>query len=298
MSEPPAGLRLAAPAKLNLSLRITGRRADGFHELAGLFVLLELGDQLLLEPGASGLRVDADAGITVPAATGDNLAWRGLVAGLDREPLDACLRLSKHVPAAAGLGGGSSDAAAAWRLGRRWRGVGDRPEAADLEILAEIGADVPFFASQCAAAWVTGIGERVAPVAVPADAPREIVLVHPPFELSTAAVFAQLRPDEWGTGASTAADALGAADVGNDLLAPARRLRPELDEVRRLVLSAGVEPRMTGSGPTLFALIDDPERADAVAARLRRASLRVGRTRLRDEPARIEPVEAAEEGEQ
>ena len=298
MSDASAGLRLAAPAKLNLSLRVTGRRPDGFHELAGLFVLLELADELLLLPGGSGLRVEADPGIEVPIVPRDNLAWRGLVAGIGAEPIDACLALAKHVPAAAGLGGGSSDAAAAWRLGRRSRGADDRSQlpTPDAAALAAIGADVPFFASGCGAAWVTGIGEEVEPVILPTNAPREVVLVHPPFGLATSAVFAELRPHEWGNGAATAAEAMGPRDAGNDLLSPARRLRPELDEVRRLVLAAGVEPRLTGSGPTLFALLDDPERADAVAARLRRASLRVSRTRLRDEPATIEAVDAEEGG--
>jgi len=290
-------LRLSAPAKLNLSLRVTGRRPDGFHELAGLFVLLELADELRLLPGGSGLLVDADPGIAVPHAVGENLAWRGLAAGLETEPAGACLALDKRIPVAAGLGGGSSDAAAAWRLGRRWRRASDQPQPEDLARLSAIGADVPFFAAQCAAAWVTGIGERVEPFALPADAPREAVLVHAPFELVTADVFAELRADEWGTGAATPDEALGFRDVGNDLLAPASRLRPELEDLRRLVLSAGVEPRLTGSGPTLFALLDDPERADAVASRLRRASLRVTHTRLRDEPARIEPAAAAEEGQ-
>ena len=290
-------LRLAAPAKLNLSLRVTGRRPDGFHELAGLFVLLEVADQLRLLPGGSGLLVDADPGISVPRAAAENLAWRGLAAGLESEPAGACLALDKRIPAAAGLGGGSSDAAAAWRLGRRWRRASEHPEPPDLARLSEIGADVPFFAAQCAAAWVTGIGERVEPITLPANAPREAVLVHAPFELATADVFVELRPEEWGTGAATSDEALGPGDAGNDLLAAASRLRPELEELRRLVLSVGVEPRLTGSGPTLFALLDDPERADAVASRLRRASLRVTRTRLRGEPARIEPVAAAEEGQ-
>ena len=296
MDEASAGLRLAAPAKLNLSLRITGQRPDGFHELAGLFVLLELADELLLLPGGSGLRVEADPGIEVPVVPHDNLAWRGLVAGLGAEPIDACLALAKHVPAAAGLGGGSSDAAAAWRLGRRWGNLDARPGPAERAALAVIGADVPFFASGHEAAWVTGIGERVERVVLPPAVPREVVLIHPPFGLATVAVFAELRPDEWGIGASSAAEVTGPHDAGNDLLAPARRLRPELDEIRRLAVAGGVEPRLTGSGPTLFALVDDAERADAVAARLRRASLRVTRTRLRDEPATIEAVDAEESG--
>jgi 4-diphosphocytidyl-2-C-methyl-D-erythritol kinase len=270
-------LRLEAPAKLNLWLAVTGRRDDGMHLLATEMVLLELADRLLLMPGASGLRIEGEFGAMPPGP--DNLAWRGLVAGMATTPELACLALDKRVPVAAGLGGGSSDAAAAWRLGRRWQGRSEAPDAEALVDLGRIGADVPFFAAQVAAARVTGIGERVAAVAL--EATRHVVLAHPPFSLSTAAVFGELQPEEWS----------GEGRPGvNDLLAPARRLRPELDEVFRLMAGAGGEPRLTGSGPTVYSLTDDPERAAAVAARLIRAGLRATQTRIRSEPASIEAV--------
>jgi len=188
--------------------------------------------------------------------------------------------LAKHIPVAAGLGGGSSDAAAAWRLGRRRSGGVDLPTATELERLADIGADVPFFAAQAAAARVSGVGERVEPVDQIAGTAREVVLAIAPFPLSTAAVFAELREDDRGT--------VGPAE--NDLLAPARRLRPELDQLIRALTVAGLEPCLTGSGQTLFSILDDPERADAVAARLQRAGVDAVRTRLRPEPASIEAV--------
>ena len=99
---------------------------------------------------------------------------------------------------------------------------------------------------------VEGIGERVTATRPPAA--QHVVLAHPPFPLSTAAVFGALRQDEWS----------GAEIGGNDLLAPARRLRPELDEVFSQVAAAGGEPRLSGSGPTVFSLTDDPERASGV----------------------------------
>lgn len=267
-------LRLEAPAKLNLGLRVTGRRADGRHELDGLFVLLDLADRLLLLPGCSGLRVEG-RGIADLPLDRRNLAWRGLVAGLGGEPDLACLALEKRIPAAAGLGGGSSDAAAAWRLGRAWRGLpGDAGES-ELRALAEIGADVPFFASGFAAARAGGIGERLTPVAAEA---RHAVLVLPPFGLSTAAVFAELRPDEWGT-------------ADNDLLAPACRLRPELSDLVEIVRRAGGEPRLTGSGSTIFSLTDDPDRAAVLGASLRGHGLAVILTRTRTSPTSIQPVE-------
>jgi 4-diphosphocytidyl-2-C-methyl-D-erythritol kinase len=281
--------RLEAPAKLNLSLRVVGRRPDGYHQLETLMVLLELADELLLSPGGAGLRLAGTAVDRVPPSPAENLAWRGLVLGAAGQPVAHCLTLEKRVPAQAGLGGGSSDAAAGWRLGRWMAGDADgTPGAAEVERLAGVGADVPFFAACVAAAWVTGIGERVEPVAVP-DGGRQVVLVHPPFGLSTAAVFGELRRDEWGA----------AGPSGNDLLEPARRLRPELDEVLRLVTAAGGAPQLTGSGPTVFVRTEDPERADAVAARLERAGLRATRTRLREEPASIEVLddEQAEHGE-
>lgn len=288
------GLRLAAPAKLNLSLRVVGRRSDGFHELDSLIVLLELADELVLRPGAGQFRVEGDPEGPVPARPTENLAWRGFVAGLGGGEIDASLALSKRVPVMAGLGGGSSDAAAGWRLSRRWRERSERARPDDLVDLAAIGADVPFFAAQLPVARVTGIGERVEPAELPPATPFEVILVTPAFRLSTAAVFAELRAND-GRGRASLGDVGSGEPSSNDLLAPARRLRPELDEILRHVLASGVEPHLTGSGPVLFALEADADRADAVAARLRRAGLSTLRTRLRVEPSSIETVPAVSE---
>lgn len=265
----PVALSLEAPAKVNLDMRVVGRREDGYHLLETTMVILELADRLLLLGGCSGLRVEgASEDVPVDAT---NLAWRGLVAGLGDEPDLACLTLDKRVPSTAGLGGGSSDAAAAWRLGRAWRGAPEVPSTSDVAALAAIGADVPFFASRAPAALVAGIGERVAPL--PARQ-LEIVLVHPPFRLGTRAVFAELREEEWASGT-------------NDLLAPAMRLCPQIEELFALVLAAGGEPRLTGSGPTVFTATDDAERARDVAARLTRAGQSVTVTRTRRAAASI-----------
>ena len=279
MQEAPIALRLAAPAKLNLSLRVVGRRADAYHELETVMVLLELADELVLASG-DGLRVDAPD--ELPPEAANNLAWRGLLLGMGRAVDDLSLSLAKNIPIAAGLGGGSSDAAAAWRLGRRRSGGAEIPEATDLARLTAVGADVPYFASQAAAARVTGIGERVEPLSHPAPTAREVVLAVAPFPLSTAAVFGELREDDWGSG----------GPAGNDLLAAAQRLRPELGELMGMMTETGVEPRLTGSGPTLFAILEDAERADTVAARLERAGVSAVRTRLRPEPASIEAIGA------
>jgi 4-diphosphocytidyl-2-C-methyl-D-erythritol kinase len=263
-------LSLEAPAKVNLDLRVLGRREDGHHLLESTVILLELADRLLLLPGCSGLRVDGAGSADIPIDA-TNLAWRGLIAGLDAEPDLTCLTLEKRIPSAAGLGGGSSDAAAAWRLGRAWRGAPEQPAAEDVTALAAIGADVPFFASGAPAAQVAGIGERVTPLP---PAALEIVLVHPPLRLRTRDVFGELREEEWGRGA-------------NDLLPPALRLCPRIAELFEIVVAAGGEPRLTGSGPTVFAATEDPERARDIGSRLQRAGQSVTVTRSRRAGASI-----------
>ena len=273
-------ISLEAPAKLNLWLRVVGERPDGLHLLESEMVLLELADRLLLLPGATGLRVEAPPEEEIPVDRG-NLAWRGLLAGLGAEPELICLALEKRIPAAAGMGGGSSDAAAAWRLGRRASGASETATHDELEALALLGADVPFFAAQCAAALVSGIGEVVVPAPEPQATP--VILVHPGFRFSTRDVFAELRP------ADLATDRPGA----NDMLAPALRLGPGLGDLMAQMTRAGLEPRLTGSGPTLFSLVDDPERAAAAAAGLRSSGLRVTETRLRTQPCAIVEVDDA-----
>ncbi|HEU5324725.1 MAG TPA: 4-(cytidine 5'-diphospho)-2-C-methyl-D-erythritol kinase [Candidatus Limnocylindria bacterium] len=270
-------LRLEAPAKLNLSLRVVGRRDDGYHELESELVLLDLADRLLVLPGCSGLRVEGRGAADLPLDE-RNLAWRGLVAGLGGPPDLVCLTVEKRIPSAAGLGGGSSDAAAAWRLGRTLAGEAERATPDDLRELARIGADVPFFAAGVPVARVGGIGEVVEPTpAVDAS----VLLVHPPFALSTADVFTELRREEWGT-------------HDNDLLPPARRLRPELDDLFAAVHRAGGTPRLTGSGPTIFCLDDDPERLGVVATRLEATGLETTLTRTRAAAPQIERIHEEE----
>ncbi|MEP6808221.1 MAG: 4-(cytidine 5'-diphospho)-2-C-methyl-D-erythritol kinase, partial [Chloroflexota bacterium] len=159
-------LSLDAPAKLNLSLRVVGERSDGYHLLNTEMVLLELADRLLLLPGATGLRVEAPRDDRIPLDR-TNLAWRGLLAGVGAEPELVCLALEKRIPAGSGLGGGSSDAAAAWRLGRHAVGAASIPGIDELAALSRLGADVPFFAAATAAARVGGIGEQILPIPVP-----------------------------------------------------------------------------------------------------------------------------------
>jgi 4-diphosphocytidyl-2-C-methyl-D-erythritol kinase len=289
-----AGLAVDAPAKLNLSLAVLGRRPDGYHELAGVMVLLELADRLRLRAGPSGLRLVGIAAEGVPREAEANLAWRGLLAGAGHGAPAPCLELEKRIPAAAGLGGGSSDAAAGWRLGRHSVGRSDVPNGAELAALASLGADVPFFAAGHATAVVSGIGELVRPLDPPwhgdAVEPPAVVLVHPPFRLGTSEVFAETRPADWSSELPLGEPAPGR----NDLLPAALRLRPDLDAIAAAMRSAGLEPHLTGSGPTLFAITADAERADVAAAALRHSGLATSVTRLRRRAASIEPATTGE----
>lgn len=211
---------MEARAKLTVSLRVTGVRDDGLHLIDAEMVSLDLHDTLTFSPG-DGLEV---VGETVAPADEDNLVRRALRA-VGRS---AHVRLDKRIPAGAGLGGGSADAAAVFR----WAGV------EDLDLAASVGADVAF----CVVggrARVTGIGERVAPL--PYEA-RTYTLLTPPLFCSTPAVYRAW--DELGgpTGAH-----------GNDLEPAALIVEPRLAEWRdRLEGATGQRPRLAGSGSTWF----------------------------------------------
>jgi 4-diphosphocytidyl-2-C-methyl-D-erythritol kinase len=265
-----------APAKINLFLRVTGRRGDGYHLLDSLTIFAGVGDTLRARD-AAGLSLD----VTGPFAAGlaseaDNLvlrAARELAAAAD-VPARARLSLEKNLPIASGIGGGSSDAAAALRLlGRLW---GPSAEAAITPpLVARLGADVPV----CLAARparMRGIGERLDPA--PALPEFGIVLVNPGAALATAEVFRArdaafsaeaVLPEGWADAASMAADL---AALGNDLEPPAVRLRPVIAEVLAAISSdpACLLARMSGSGATCFCLCQDPAAAVAAAARLAR----------------------------
>lgn len=277
------GLRLRAPAKVNLGLRVLGRRPDGYHELRTVFHAVDLCDDLEAQwdesLGGPTLELRGGSGTGLPVfADEDNLVLRAARAIGERAgaPLRAHFRLEKRIPAGAGLGGGSSDAAAALRLGNRLLGdpLDDR---ALLELAVRLGADVPFFllGDTCSAG---GIGEDLVPVD---PAPRLwFVLVLPPFGTSTAAVFKTLAAklidpstvDSFRSieSARTAAPAaIGPHD--NDLEAPAMACTPGLRELRDALQGAGLDGvRMSGSGSTLFAAHGDPgsarRGADAAAA--------------------------------
>ncbi|HUB74903.1 MAG TPA: 4-(cytidine 5'-diphospho)-2-C-methyl-D-erythritol kinase [Solirubrobacteraceae bacterium] len=277
-------LRALAPAKINLGLFVGPLRDDGRHELVSVMQSISLADELTLEPAPGGGDEVLCPG--VPGAAEDNLAARALAlfrarSGWDGPPVR--LSVVKRIPLAAGLAGGSADAAAALRLAAQASGV--REEALLAQIAAELGADVP--AQVAPGRWLaTGAGERLQPLPPPRAALG--VLVAPvAAELSTAAVYAQA--DRLGELRSAAElkrlrGELAAALAGgeqlpadallvNDLQRAALQLCPQVAEVLEQVRAAGAAHALvSGSGPTVLGLFAG---ADGVAA-AERAALRLG----------------------
>jgi 4-diphosphocytidyl-2-C-methyl-D-erythritol kinase len=263
---------LHAPAKLNLCLYLGRRRDDGLHELCSLFEPLALADLIRVEGANHGDEV------VCPGVEGENLASQALARlrqrGWNRAPLR--VEIEKRVPVAAGLGGGSADAAAILRLAAGE--VDDLPGLA-----AELGADVP---SQLdpALTLVRGAGERVEPL--PEPTPHAVILLPDGGGLSTAEVFAEA--DRLGLGRDaeeldTLAGRLREAAAGgasplayaclltNDLEPAARSLRPEIDEALEALRGVGAPVALlSGSGPTAVGLFGDLAAARAAAATLDR----------------------------
>ena len=241
---------VAAPAKLNLFLHVTGRRADGYHLLQSVFMLLDWHDTLHFErrPGARLSREDPAAplpedDLTLRAARALQAAT-GCTEG-------AHIQVDKRLPAEAGLGGGSSDAASCLlALNRLW-GLG-LPLPALEEIGLALGADVPFFL-RGRNAWVEGIGEQITPVEVPA---ARFVVVKPPRGLATQDIFrhpALKRDSDSATISGFAANHFGFGR--NDLEPIARQLCPDVGQALQWLGSQGLSGRMTGSGSAVFALL-------------------------------------------
>jgi 4-diphosphocytidyl-2-C-methyl-D-erythritol kinase len=271
-------LREIGRAKLNLTLEVLGRRADFYHELRSLVAFAGLGDELTLEPG-SALHLEIQ-GPFAQNLSGDNLVVRAAEAASVSAP-DIKLggfRLVKQLPVAAGLGGGSADAAAALRLIAS-ANRGALSETAMAAIAARLGSDV----TVCLASrpsLMTGRGEAVEPVCgFPACG---VLLANPGIPLSAAAVYAELRADDLraplllgGEGTPDFHDDFEqllayALPRLNDLEAPAARLVPEIRDVLAalLALDGPRLARLSGSGPTCFALFATEAEAARAGARL------------------------------
>ncbi|KQS04908.1 4-diphosphocytidyl-2C-methyl-D-erythritol kinase [Sphingomonas sp. Leaf357] len=256
-----------APAKINLALHVRARRADGYHELETLFAFLRDGDQIRISPGPASFTIDGPFGAGL-ATEGDNLVTRAMKSfaqTFEIEP-EYIIVLTKNLPIASGIGGGSADAAATLRALARLNHIAlDDPRL--FACADALGSDVPACLLGRSAIG-TGRGEQLAPLDGLTDTP--VLLVNPGVAVSTAAVFRG-----WGgkdLGPIGEGPLLDIARAGrNDLEPPARALAPVIGDVLdRLAKTAPSLARMSGSGATCFALYaDGSERsraADAIRA--------------------------------
>ena len=276
--------RVLAHAKVNLSLRVLAREAGGYHQVESLFCALELADEIEVAlDGGDGIRLDVASPtdvITPPPDLGpveQNLAWRAAAAFAGRAGTSPgiAIRLAKRIPHGAGLGGGSSDAAAVLRALNTLHG--DRlPREALLDIAAGLGSDVPFFLTGAALALAWGRGGRLAPL--PALPARPVVLAVPRQRVGTADAYealARTRGREQPHAAAVIdlpirdwADA--ARGSVNDFEDIVFRDIPALHEVRELLDRSGaLLARMTGTGSVVFGVFENADAAAAAADRLR-----------------------------
>lgn len=246
-------LSLPAPAKLNLFLHITGRRADGYHELQTLFQLLDWGDRLHFTVNGSGrVTLDSDApGIPLE----DNLVYRAARL-LHRDGLGVHIELDKRLPAGGGLGGGSSDAATTLlALNRLWD-LGLAVETLQ-HLGSRLGADVPVFVAGHSA-WAEGIGEHLTPVDLPA---RWYLVISPDCHISTREIFS--HPELTRNTSPIKIAAFFEGNARNDCQALVRKLYPPVDKALTWLEKFG-DARLTGTGASIFAGFDSERAARAV----------------------------------
>lgn len=269
-------LVLRTPAKVNLTLEVLGERDDGYHEIVTVMQAIDLYDRLTLEEAPTiTLAVDVPG---LPADDG-NLVLRAArllaeAAGVRR---GAAIRLAKRIPVAAGLGGGSSDAAATLvGLSRLWGLRWSRERLGALAV--RLGMDVPFFLGTGRATG-TGRGERLR--ALPAGGGYGLVLVNPNVPLSTREVYAGVPVGRRGDGSAAAAMAEAlrrrsparvAAALANDLEPVAARMLPAIERMKAALLAAGaLGAAMSGSGPTVFGVARSYDDARRIRGRVNRA---------------------------
>jgi 4-diphosphocytidyl-2-C-methyl-D-erythritol kinase len=269
-------LVVSAAAKVNLALEVLSRRADGYHEIATVMQAVDLSDRLVLED-ASAIEVSTSAP-GVPTDEG-NLAFRAAARLREAAKVERGVRitLDKRIPVAAGLGGGSTDAAAVltglnrlWSL--RW------PVERLAEVAVGIGMDVPFFL-RGGAALGTGRGERLAPLR---SSVLALVLVNPRFPVSTAETYGRMTPAMYSDGGraramagALASHAAGrvAASLYNGLELAARTLYPQIEQMEAALTAAGaLGAMMSGSGPTVFGVARSWEHARQIRTRVARGS--------------------------
>jgi len=247
--------QVLAPAKLNLFLHITGRRSDGYHLLQSVFMLIDWYDTLHFDIRGDGQISREDLGISLPA---DDLITKAarLLQQASGSVLGAHIAIEKSIPAQAGMGGGSSDAATCLlALNKLWKLNFSVTQLATLGL--KLGADVPFFLHGHNA-WVEGVGEIIRPISLPS---AQFTVVKPADGLETAKIFGSQdlkRDTNPATISVFAADPYGFGH--NDLQPVAQRLCPQISEAIEWLETAKLEPavvkgRMTGSGSAVFAQV-------------------------------------------
>jgi len=281
---------LSTSAKVNLALEVLEKRADGYHEIATVLQAVDLSDRLRLE-AADTLSLHTDDP-DLPTDDG-NLVIRAArllqkAAGVEA---GARLRLTKRIPVAAGLGGGSSDAAATlWGLNRLW--ALRWPQARLQELAVELGMDVPFFLG-AGRAVATGRGERLA--GLPGGGGYALVLVNPRVPLSTREVYGRVPPD-WRaepSGTGRVIEALRtrnvtklAAALTNNLESVVEPVLPVIGRMKAALLAAGaLGAIMSGSGPTVFGLARSLDHARQIRTRVGRAGWACWAVRTNSGPA-------------
>ena len=263
-----APLVIPAPAKINLGLEVRGRRNDGYHEIVTIFQALEFGDTVHLTPaptieGESAVEgLDSSADLAFRAAC-ELQARIGTTRGVH-------IQIDKRIPVAAGLAGGSTDAAAVLLgLRRLW----NADACAVAETARALGADISFFLRPGTALGLDR-GDDLRPL--PPAPPRWVLLARPDATISARDAYAELRPAEWSGGGATLeqVDAIRGGHLSpnlftNDLQPAALRLVPEVAEIRRALEAAGAAPALlAGSGPTCFGLFASQASAHSAQARL------------------------------
>ncbi len=268
---------LRSPAKINMGLRVLGRRPDGYHELDTIMVPINVFDELEIKTTDSSIRIDCP---NHPEISGENnLAWQAADTFLKSKNYakGVEIRIVKHIPIQAGLGGGSSNAAYTL-LALRHLLDPEKPMQALFRMASQLGADVPFFLQECTCR-ARGIGHRLEPIHnLP---PFWAVLACAPFGLKTRDVFKNLNysltlekiSDTDQNPFSFVNLHEFATKLYNDLQPVAERLQPGIRRVREAVVRSGaVAALMTGSGPTVFGLFQSREQAMRALAKIEKES--------------------------
>ena len=263
-------LRLIAAAKVNWTLEVLARRDDGYHEISTLLQTISLHDSVTLSPAATlELRLSGQSA-AYAGPLEDDLAYRAALALREesgRWELGALIELAKRIPAAAGLGGGSSDAAAVLRgLNRLW-GLGLVTPTLQ-RIGARLGSDVPFFLSG-GTAQAGGRGDEIAPLPDAPTLPLLIAVPHAKLERKTARMYGLLRPEHYTNGdhTQTLAQKLAAGgapsdeEIFNVFEAALPQAMPVAADLLEALRSLGLRPHLAGSGPALFFLSPDADEA-------------------------------------